>query len=101
MQTPCKRKTRYSENPPVEGHVGWVIDSTDHVTTASGTVVSEPAVAITAISQATGVRYVNERKWHASVTWFPLNGNGGELIWSGESRGILLVTKFALQVQVA
>ena len=22
----CKRKTRYSQNPPVESHVGWVLD---------------------------------------------------------------------------
>jgi len=60
VQTPCKRKTRYSENPPVEGHVGWVIDSKDHVTTASSTTASEPAVAITATSLATGTRYVND-----------------------------------------
>ncbi|KAI1283828.1 La-related protein 1 [Halotydeus destructor] len=28
--TPLKRKTKYSENPPVENHVGWVIDSREH-----------------------------------------------------------------------
>jgi len=56
-QTPHKRKTRYSENPPVEGHVGWVIDSTDHVTTASSMTLLEPAVAVTAMSQATDTRY--------------------------------------------
>lgn len=22
----CKRKTRYSQNPPIECHVGWVLD---------------------------------------------------------------------------
>jgi len=60
MQTPCKRKTRYSENPPVEGHVGWVIDSKDHVTTASSTTALEPTAPITVSSQATGMRYVSE-----------------------------------------
>ena len=58
MQTPHKQKTRYSENPPVEGHVGWVIDSKDHVTTASSTTISEPAVAIAVTSQVTGTRYM-------------------------------------------
>ncbi|XP_071078727.1 la-related protein 1B-like [Haliotis cracherodii] len=29
-QTPRKKKTRHSSNPPVEGHVGWVMDSKEH-----------------------------------------------------------------------
>ncbi|KAI0212478.1 La-related protein 1B [Lamellibrachia satsuma] len=29
-QTPRKRKTRHSNNPPVESHVGWVFDAKDH-----------------------------------------------------------------------
>ncbi|KAL5012494.1 hypothetical protein ScPMuIL_011045, partial [Solemya velum] len=29
-QTPRKRKTKYSTNPPVEGHVGWIMDSKEH-----------------------------------------------------------------------
>lgn len=29
-RTPRKRKTRHSMNPPVEGHVGWVLDSVEH-----------------------------------------------------------------------
>ena len=29
-QTPRKRKTRHSQNPPVESHVGWVMDSKEH-----------------------------------------------------------------------
>lgn len=29
-RTPRKRKTRHSLNPPVEGHVGWVLDSVEH-----------------------------------------------------------------------
>lgn len=28
--TPHKRKTKYSSNPPVEHHVGWVFDSREH-----------------------------------------------------------------------
>ncbi|MEE6461552.1 hypothetical protein FKM82_001327 [Ascaphus truei] len=30
MQTPRKRKTRHSSNPPLECHVGWVMDSREH-----------------------------------------------------------------------
>lgn len=30
VRTPRKRKTRHSLNPPVEGHVGWVLDSVEH-----------------------------------------------------------------------
>jgi len=67
MQTPRKRKTRYSENPPVEGHVGWVIDSTDHVTTASTTTVSQPTAPITVNSQVTGTRYVSSRVCQVSA----------------------------------
>ncbi|KAI4897028.1 hypothetical protein NFI96_014389, partial [Prochilodus magdalenae] len=29
-QTPRKRKTRHSSNPPLECHVGWVMDSREH-----------------------------------------------------------------------
>lgn len=29
-QTPRKRKTKHSENPPIESHVGWVMDSREH-----------------------------------------------------------------------
>lgn len=29
-RTPRKRKTRHSINPPIEGHVGWVLDSVEH-----------------------------------------------------------------------
>lgn len=27
---PRKRKTRHSSNPPLESHVGWVMDSREH-----------------------------------------------------------------------
>ncbi|XP_053559625.1 la-related protein 1B [Bombina bombina] len=30
VQTPRKRKTRHSSNPPLEYHVGWVMDSREH-----------------------------------------------------------------------
>ncbi|KAM3938476.1 la-related protein 1B isoform 2-T3 [Leptodactylus fuscus] len=30
VQTPRKRKTRHSSNPPIESHVGWVMDSREH-----------------------------------------------------------------------
>ncbi|PIK45846.1 putative la-related protein 1B [Apostichopus japonicus] len=29
-KTPRKRKTKHSENPPIESHVGWVMDSREH-----------------------------------------------------------------------
>ncbi len=29
-KTPRKRKTKHSDNPPVESHVGWVMDSREH-----------------------------------------------------------------------
>ncbi|KTF72764.1 hypothetical protein cypCar_00049545, partial [Cyprinus carpio] len=29
-KTPRKRKTRHSSNPPMECHVGWVMDSREH-----------------------------------------------------------------------
>lgn len=29
-QTPRKQKTKYSSNPPIESHVGWVMDSKEH-----------------------------------------------------------------------
>ena len=29
-KTPRKRKTRHSSNPPIEHHVGWVMDSKEH-----------------------------------------------------------------------
>ncbi|KAJ8926932.1 hypothetical protein NQ314_020784 [Rhamnusium bicolor] len=28
--TPRKRKTRHSSNPPVEQHVGWIMDVREH-----------------------------------------------------------------------
>ncbi|XP_066429854.1 la-related protein 1B isoform X3 [Eleutherodactylus coqui] len=30
VQTPRKKKTRHSTNPPLESHVGWVMDSREH-----------------------------------------------------------------------
>ena len=29
-RTPRKRKTRHSDNPPIESHIGWVVDSKEH-----------------------------------------------------------------------
>lgn len=29
-RTPRKRKTRHSNNPPVEHHVGWIMDVREH-----------------------------------------------------------------------
>lgn len=30
QRTPRKKKTRHSHNPPVESHVGWVMDVKEH-----------------------------------------------------------------------
>ncbi|CAG2067107.1 unnamed protein product, partial [Timema podura] len=30
MRTSRKRKTRHSSNPPVENHVGWIMDVREH-----------------------------------------------------------------------
>ncbi|TMW44132.1 hypothetical protein DOY81_010788, partial [Sarcophaga bullata] len=30
LRTPRKRKTRHSSNPPVEAHVGWLLDTVEH-----------------------------------------------------------------------
>lgn len=30
FQTPRKKKTRHSSNPPVESHVGWIMDAREH-----------------------------------------------------------------------
>ncbi|XP_032002805.1 la-related protein 1B isoform X3 [Hylobates moloch] len=35
VKSPRKRKTRHSTNPPLECHVGWVMDSRDHGPTTS------------------------------------------------------------------
>lgn len=41
---PRKRKTRHSRNPPVENHVGWILDSRDH-TTGRRPSISEQSIA--------------------------------------------------------
>ena len=35
LQLPAKQKTKYSSNPPVEGHVGWVMSSQDTLSASS------------------------------------------------------------------
>lgn len=46
-RTPRKRKTRHSDNPPVEHHVGWVVDSKEHrvrtTSTSSSVLGTSPA----------------------------------------------------------
>jgi hypothetical protein len=37
--TPRKRKTRHSQNPPVESHVGWIMDSRAHLKEDTGSEV--------------------------------------------------------------
>lgn len=65
LQTPRKRKTRHSSNPPMECHVGWVMDSREHrPRTAS---IRYPGQAC---------RIVEEAEM----------GKGGEGVWEGRGK---------------
>ena len=51
-ETPRKQKTKYSSNPPIEHHIGWVIDSRAHEVQASGDGLSTtPRLAVPANNQ--------------------------------------------------
>ncbi|XP_022247446.1 LOW QUALITY PROTEIN: la-related protein 1B-like [Limulus polyphemus] len=41
QQTPRKQKTKYSSNPPVEHHIGWVMDSREHQPRSRASSLSE------------------------------------------------------------
>lgn len=41
QQTPRKQKTKYSSNPPVEHHIGWVMDSKEHQPRSRASSLSE------------------------------------------------------------
>uniref|UniRef100_A0A4W4E729 HTH La-type RNA-binding domain-containing protein n=1 Tax=Electrophorus electricus TaxID=8005 RepID=A0A4W4E729_ELEEL len=45
-KTPRKRKTRHSSNPPMECHVGWVMDSREHRSRTASVSPSEGASAL-------------------------------------------------------
>jgi len=52
LQTPgLKRKTRHSDNPPVESSVGWVFDSRGHPTTATTASTTTTTTTTTATSK--------------------------------------------------
>jgi len=58
-RTPRKRKTRHSDNPPVEHHVGWVVDSREHRvrttstdSSASGTSPSDSTLSVGSAPQS-------------------------------------------------
>ncbi|XP_041453585.1 la-related protein 1-like isoform X3 [Lytechinus variegatus] len=42
-KTPRKRKTKHSEDPPVESHVGWVLDSREHIARSRHASTSSPS----------------------------------------------------------
>ena len=89
MQTPHKQKTRYSENPPVEGHVGWVIDSKDHPVSTSALTTTELTVPVTSSSQAAGTRYVSEPEFFFSVAVVSFCvGKPGNVNEFGKGRGM-------------
>ncbi|XP_048884287.1 la-related protein 1-like isoform X2 [Brienomyrus brachyistius] len=49
-KTPRKRKTRHSSNPPMECHVGWVMDSREHLShTAAVSSNASPSEGIPAL----------------------------------------------------
>merc|ERR1719150_2598979 len=49
---PRKRKTRHSQNPPVEMHVGWILDSREHPPKLRNDSISEDNEEIECGSQA-------------------------------------------------
>merc|ERR1719295_327991 len=49
---PRKRKTRYSQNPPVEMHVGWIMDSREHPARLRNDSISEENEQMECGSQA-------------------------------------------------
>ena len=55
-----QRKTRYSQNPPVEMHVGWIMDSREHPARLRNDSISEENDQLECGSQAgsLGSRYV-------------------------------------------
>lgn len=59
---PRKRKTRHSRNPPVENHVGWILDSRDHTTGR------RPSISEQSIAESVGSRYV-EVNFHDFATF--------------------------------
>jgi la-related protein 1 len=44
--TPRKQKTKYSSNPPIEHHIGWVIDAREHAVHASLDSLVETSAAV-------------------------------------------------------
>ncbi|CAN7939115.1 unnamed protein product, partial [Ixodes hexagonus] len=55
QQTPRKQKTRHSSNPPVEHHVGWVLDIREHQPRSRTTSLSEMGSTPTELSWGGGV----------------------------------------------
>lgn len=50
QKTPRKRKTRHSSNPPIEHHVGWIMDSREHRPRANSISGTSPSDAVLATS---------------------------------------------------
>lgn len=52
--TPCKQKTRYSSNPPIEHHVGWVMDIKEHWPRSRTSSLSESVTTESPLSTSYG-----------------------------------------------
>lgn len=52
--TPCKQKTRYSSNPPIEHHVGWVMDIREHWPRSRTSSLSESVTTESPLSTSYG-----------------------------------------------
>ncbi|XP_042145793.1 la-related protein 1B isoform X3 [Ixodes scapularis] len=55
QQTPRKQKTRHSSNPPVEHHVGWVLDIREHQPRSRTTSLSEMGTTPTELTWGGGM----------------------------------------------
>ncbi|TRY99108.1 hypothetical protein DNTS_021540 [Danionella cerebrum] len=77
-KTPRKRKTRHSSNPPLECHVGWVMDSREHrprTSSISSSSNASPSEGAPALSGSYGCTPQSLPKfWHPSHELLRENG---------------------------
>ncbi|KAG1971661.1 la-related protein 1B [Pimephales promelas] len=76
-KTPRKRKTRHSSNPPLECHVGWVMDSREHRprTSSISSSNASPSEGAPALSGSYGCTPQSLPKfWHPSHELLKENG---------------------------
>jgi hypothetical protein len=62
-----KRKTRHSENPPVESSVGWVFDSRGHPTSAAAAAAATTTTTATTLTVSTATKQRSNTTTSAST----------------------------------